>query len=77
MKCEQHPTNLSNLSKTEIISVLKQERNDFAKSRQQWIQAAFDLKYTGDDSLFHIMADEELCFKCICTYTVKHLPKFS
>jgi hypothetical protein len=73
MKCEQHPTDLSDLSKTEIIRVLKQERNDFAKSRQQWIQAAFNLMYSRgyDTSLFVSLVEEELCDKCVKQYTPK------
>ena len=76
MKCEDdHKTNSfkgSNYILPDIIRVLKKERNEFAKSRQQWIQAAFDVVYHGDDRLFDELVEEELCEKCKLSYC-KHL----
>jgi hypothetical protein len=43
---------------------LSKERNAFAKSRQEWIQASFNLNYRFDSTLFNKLVEEELCEKC-------------
>jgi hypothetical protein len=70
MKCEPTLTNHSfkDLHNTDIIRILKKERNDFAKSRQQWIQAAYDMVYHDDETLFFNLEKEELCDKCKMSY---------
>jgi hypothetical protein len=72
MKCEHELINhpFKDLHNTDIIRILKKERNDFAKSRQQWIQAAFDLD-RGDNTLFKKLISEELCDSCIEKYSIK------
>lgn len=49
------------------IIQLKKERNDFAKSRQEWIQGAFNLGQ-GDSALFDQLVEKELCDNCIRNY---------
>jgi len=70
MKCgDVHTTHpFKDLHNTDIIRILKKERNDFAKSRQQWIQAAFDIVYRGNDDLFDKLVEEELCDNCATSY---------
>lgn len=70
MNCNDAVPDLKNLSKDSTIYVLKVERNKFAKSRQQWIQAAFDLN-RGDNTLFEKLKREELCNSCIEKYSIK------
>lgn len=52
------------------VDILKRERNEFALSRQQWIQAAFDLD-RGDNTLFKKLMGDELCDNCIEKYAFK------
>ena len=64
MKCEpKTPSSKCN------IQILKKERNEFAKSRQQWIQAAFDLYYKNDAEKFNELT-KELCDKCVANYKI-------
>ena len=64
MKCGDDIISLKELSDKEIIFQLKMERNNLAKSRQQWIQAAFNSVYYDDAVLFYELVDRELCEKC-------------
>jgi hypothetical protein len=71
MKCEHDIPNLKHFSFMEGVEILKKERNDLAKSRQQWIQAAFNLRYSGayNSGLFEALVGDELCDSCIRQYT--------
>lgn len=51
----------------QLIVDLKKERNEIAKSRQEWIQAAYDLN-NGDAILFKKLVADELCDKCKESY---------
>jgi hypothetical protein len=76
MKCEHEilePNRLSFLWGD--INFLKKERNDFAKSRQQWIQAAFNIVYLECNDLFNKLVEDELCEKCKMHYSKELLIK--
>lgn len=68
MYCYDEQVDLKNLSKDEIIMVLKKERNNFAKSRQEWIFACF-LLTQGDNEKFNELVKKELCLKCLDYYS--------
>lgn len=69
MNCNDPEPSLKDLDDRNAILFLKKERNMSLKSRQQWIQAAFDLK-RGDDTLFNHLVSSELCQKCIDKYSI-------
>lgn len=70
-ECSYDIPDLTGLPLREVLRIVKQERNDFAKSRQQWIQAAFNLRYSGayNSGLFESLVGDELCDSCIRKYT--------
>ena len=68
MNCEDQTPTLKDLSKTEIIRILKKERNEFAKSRQEWIRCAFSMYNGMGNNEFYRMIRQDLCDKCIKTY---------
>lgn len=71
MNCKDVTPSLKGLAVRTANFILTQERNKFTKSRQQWIQAAFDLE-RGDNTLFKRLVVEELCDNCIISYSKKH-----
>lgn len=68
MKCEHEILDLKTFPFIKRVRIISKERNDFAKSRQQWIQAAFDIVYLGNDDLFDKLVEEELCDNCRKSY---------
>jgi hypothetical protein len=67
MNCFDDSPNLKGKSKDEIIRILAKERNRFARSRQEWIAAAFLLN-RGERSDYDRLVFEELCPTCIKYY---------
>jgi len=67
MNCFDKHTDLKGKSKDEIIRILAKERNRFARSRQEWIAAAFLLN-RGERSEYDRLVSEELCTHCINHY---------
>ena len=65
MKCEHEiipPKSFMDGVRTSI-----KERNEFAKDRQEWIQASFDLYFKNDHTKFHELS-KDLCESCITHY---------
>ena len=70
MNCKDEKPKLKGLPLHEINRFLKKERNNAFLSRQDWIQAAFDLKYKKDDTLFNHLVESELCKSCVEQYKI-------
>lgn len=70
MNCKDEKKDLKGLSLYEVNIFLRKDRNDAFKSRQDWIQSAFDLKYKGDDTLFNHLVETELCESCVEQYKI-------
>jgi hypothetical protein len=67
MNCFDDSPDLKGKSKDEIIRILAKERNSFARSRQEWIAAAFLLNH-GERSEYDRLVSEELCTNCLNHY---------
>lgn len=68
IQCKEKFPTAAGLTPQHKLFLLKNERNEFAKSRQEWIQAAFNLKFHNDDELFLKLVAAELCDNCKNTY---------
>lgn len=65
--CREPRPSAAGLTTHHTLVLSNRERNEFAKPRQEWIQAAFDLK-NGDLALFDKLVVAELCDNCIRSY---------
>lgn len=67
MNCNEELVDLKGMDDRSIARQLAFERNQALKSRQEWIQAAFNLK-AGSSVMFDELVKTELCPNCVTNY---------
>lgn len=68
MHCHDEKPSLRGKPDAAVIRQLVHERNRIGRSRDAWIQVAFDLK-AGNQASFEALVKEELCNNCVKFYT--------
>ena len=68
MNCNDELVDVSAMDDRAVARQLALERNEALRSRQEWIQAAFNLR-AGNSVMFDELVNKELCPNCVTNFT--------